>query len=114
MNTLGVMTTMRPGLRRERAPVYVISIAAELTGLHPRTLRIYEERGLVQPARRNNNRLYSEHDLDRVRLIRRLTHEVGLNLAGVKVLLDVYERLEFRGGKDAVSWVFERSVRRRR
>lgn len=105
---------MRPGLRRENAPVYVISIAAELTGLHPRTLRIYEEKGLVQPARRNNNRLYSEHDLDRVRLIHHLTQEVGLNLAGVKVLLEVYERLEYRRSKDAISWVFERSLRRRK
>lgn len=105
---------MRPGPRPEDAPVYVISIAAELTGLHPRTLRIYEEKGLVQPARRNKNRLYSEQDLDRVRMIHHLTQEVGLNLAGVKVLLEVYERLEFRGSKDAVSWVFERTVRRRR
>lgn len=89
-------------------------MAAGLTGLHPRTLRIYEEKGLVQPARRNNNRLYSEHDLDRVRLIRRLTQEVGLNLAGVRVLLEVYERLEYRGSKDSITWVFERTVRRRR
>lgn len=106
--------TMRPGLRRDDAPVYVISIAAELTGTHPRTLRIYEEKGLVQPARRNNNRLYSEQDLDRVRLIRHLTQEVGLNLAGVEVVLEVYERLEIRRSKDAVTWVLERVERRRR
>ena len=79
MDTLGDgEKPVRPGPRRENAPVYVISIAAELTGLHPRTLRIYDEKGLVQPARRNNNRLYSEHDLDRVRLIRHLTQQVGL------------------------------------
>lgn len=100
--------------RREDVPVYVISVAADLAGLHPRTLRIYEEKGLVQPARRNNNRLYSEQDLERVRLIRHLTREVGLNLAGVKVLLEVYERLEYKTSKDAMSWVFERRVRRRR
>lgn len=101
-------------IRRDDRPVYVISIAADLIGLHPRTLRIYEEKGLVQPARRNHQRLYSERDLERVRLIRHLTQELGLNLAGVRVLLDVYERLEYKGSKDAVSWVFERTVRRRR
>lgn len=105
---------VRPGPRRDDAPVYVISIAAELTGTHPRTLRIYEEKGLVQPARRNNNRLYSDQDLDRVRLIRHLTQEVGLNLAGVKVLLEVYERLEIRRSKHAITWVLERTERRRR
>lgn len=100
--------------RRDDLPVYVISIAADLLGLHPRTLRIYEEKGLVQPARRNNSRLYSDRDLERVRMIRHLTHELGLNLAGVRMILDVSERLEYRGSRDAISWVFERSVRRRR
>ena len=100
--------------RRDNLPVYVISIAADLTGTHPRTLRIYEEKGLVQPARRNNNRLYSDRDLERVRLIRHLTREVGLNLAGVKVLLEVYERLEVRNSRQAMSWVFQQTLRRRR
>jgi MerR family transcriptional regulator/heat shock protein HspR len=95
-------------------PVYAISIAADLTGLHPRTLRIYEEKGLVLPARRNRSRLYSERDLDRVRMIRHLTQEVGLNLAGVRMFLEVYERLEVRGSADAITWVIERTVRRRR
>ncbi len=95
-------------------PVYVISVAAGLTGLHPRTLRIYEEKGLVQPARRKHGRLYSERDLERVRLIRHLTQERGLNLAGVSVILEVYERLEFKGSSAAVTWVFERIQRRRR
>lgn len=100
--------------RRGDRPVYVISIAADLAGLHPRTLRIYEEKGLVQPARRNNARLYSDRDLERVRLIRHLTQDMGLNLAGVRVLLEVYERLEVDKSRGAVSWVFERTVRRRR
>jgi MerR family transcriptional regulator/heat shock protein HspR len=100
--------------RRDNLPVYVISVAAGLTGTHPRTLRIYEEKGLVLPARRNNNRLYSDRDLDRVRLIRRLTQEIGLNLAGVRVLLDVYERLEYKSSRQAMSWVFQRTGRRRR
>jgi len=95
-------------------PVYVISVAADLTGLHPRTLRIYEEKGLVQPARRKHGRLYSERDIERVRLIRHLTQKRGLNLAGVRVILDVYERLEYKGSREAVTWVFERTVRRRR
>ena len=99
---------------RENLPVYVISVAADLLGLHPRTLRIYEEKGLVQPARRNHQRLYSERDLERVRMIRHLTQEIGLNLAGVRLLLEMYERVEYRGSRDAVSWVVERTIRRRR
>lgn len=100
--------------RRDSRPVYVISIAADLTGLHPRTLRIYEDKGLLQPARRNNTRLYSDRDLDRVRLIRHLTQERGLNLAGVRVLLEVTERLEYRSTEDANTWVYERITKRRR
>ncbi|MDR5684367.1 MAG: MerR family transcriptional regulator [Armatimonadota bacterium] len=75
-------------------PVYVISVAAELVGLHPRTLRIYEEKGLIRPARRNQIRLFSDRDLQRVQLIRYLTREVGLNLAGVKLFLEIQERHE--------------------
>jgi len=67
--------------------VYTISIAAELIGCHPRTLRIYEEEGLVEPKRTQGNyRLYSQEDLDRVRKIVNLMHELSLNLAGVKAL----------------------------
>src|SRR5947208_16940386 len=69
-------------------PRYMISIAAELVGMHPQTLRIYENKGLVSPKRtRGNTRLYSEADLERLRLIQRLTTELGLNLAGVEVVL---------------------------
>jgi len=100
--------------RRDDLPVYVISVAADLLGLHPRTLRIYEEKGLVQPARRNHQRRYSERDLERVRIIRHLTQEIGLNLAGVRLLLEMYERVEYKGTRDAMSWVFERTIRRRR
>ncbi len=104
----------RVTMRRDDRPVYVISVAADLLGLHPRTLRIYEEKGLVQPARRNHQRLYSERDLERVRTIRHLTQAVGLNLVGVRLMLEMYERVEYKGTRDAVSWVFERTVRRRR
>lgn len=94
-------------------PVYVISIAAEITGLHPRTLRIYEEKGLLNPVRRNRIRLYSDVDIERVRIIRQLIEAHRLNLAGVRLILDVYERLgyETSGEKrqgDVVEWLIER------
>ena len=73
--------------------VFVISIAAELAGMHPQTLRIYERRGLLDPARTGgNSRRYSEQDLDRLRRIQELTGE-GLNLAGVKRVLQLEEEL---------------------
>ena len=76
-------------LRDPNRPRYFISIAAELASVHPRTLRIYEEEGLLCPQRRNNLRLYSEADLQRVRIIRFLTRRQGVNLAGVKVILQL-------------------------
>jgi MerR family transcriptional regulator, heat shock protein HspR len=75
--------------RDPKRPRYFISIAAELAAVHPRTLRIYEEMGLVCPKRRNNLRLYSEADIERVRIIRFLTRRQGVNLAGVKVILQL-------------------------
>jgi MerR family transcriptional regulator/heat shock protein HspR len=73
-----------------RRPVYIISIAASLAGCHPRTLRIYEEEGLLDPVRTDTNiRLYSDVDLERVRAIRYLTQIRGVNLAGVKLLLQL-------------------------
>ena len=71
-------------------PVYVISIAAGLAGCHPRTLRIYESEGLLDPVRTETNiRLYSDDDLQRVRVIRYLTQVRGVNLAGVRLLLQM-------------------------
>lgn len=70
-------------------PRYIISIAAELSRCHPRTLRIYEEEGLLRPQRRNNLRLYSEADIQRVNIIRFLIRRQGLNLAGVRVILQL-------------------------
>src|SRR5688572_33135989 len=70
-------------------PRYIISIAAELASCHPRTLRIYEEEGLLRPQRRNNLRLYSEADIQRVRIIRFLTRRQRVNLAGVRVILQL-------------------------
>ena len=75
-------------------PRYMISVAAELVGMHPQTLRVYEEKGLVRPQRTaGNTRLYSEADLERLRLIQRLTTELGLNLAGVEVVLRLEDEL---------------------
>ena len=75
-------------------PRYMISVAAELVGMHPQTLRIYENKGLIRPKRTaGNTRLYSEADLDRLRLIQRLTNELGLNLAGVEHVLRLQDEL---------------------
>ena len=76
-------------------PRYMISIAAELVGMHPQTLRIYETKGLIRPKRTaGNTRIYSEADLERLRLIQRLTTELGLNLAGVEAVLGLEEQLQ--------------------
>ena len=75
-------------------PRYMISVAADLVGMHPQTLRIYEQKGLVQPQRTpGNTRLYSEADLERLQLIQRLTTELGLNLAGVEHVLRLEDEL---------------------
>ncbi len=76
-------------------PMYVISVAARLVHMHPQTLRYYERAGLINPTRSNGNiRLYSQRDIDRLRKIARLTDNLGVNLAGVEVILRLIERLE--------------------
>jgi MerR family transcriptional regulator, heat shock protein HspR len=78
----------------DRRAVYIISVAAELAGVHPQTLRIYERKGLVRPHRTSGNtRRYSEADIGRLRRIQRLTHE-GVNLAGAKRILALEEELQ--------------------
>ena len=75
--------------------VYMISVAAELAGMHPQTLRIYETRGLIQPKRSpKNTRLYSQADVERLRRIQELTNELGMNLAGVERVFELEEELE--------------------
>ena len=75
--------------------MYMISVAADLVGMHPQTLRIYEQKGLVRPKRTpGNTRLYSERDLERLRLIQRLTNELGLNLAGVETVLRMQDEID--------------------
>jgi MerR family transcriptional regulator/heat shock protein HspR len=72
----------------------MISVAAELVGMHPQTLRIYEQKGLVRPKRTSGNtRLYSDEDVERLQLIQRLTTEIGLNLAGVERVLYLEDEL---------------------
>jgi MerR family transcriptional regulator, heat shock protein HspR len=98
------MDDNKPSMKQRTpdTPVYVISVAAELIGCHPRTLRIYEERGLLSPMRRRRIRLYSERDIQRVRMIRFLTEERGLNLAGVRMVLEIQEHYH-----EELTWVFE-------
>ena len=75
--------------------VYMISVAAELAGMHPQTLRIYEARGLITPKRSaGKTRLYSQADVDRLRRIQELTSEMGMNLAGVEKVFELEEELE--------------------
>jgi MerR family transcriptional regulator/heat shock protein HspR len=77
------------------SPRYMISVAADLVGMHPQTLRIYEQKGLVRPRRTaGNTRLYSDADLERLRTIQRLTTELGLNLAGVELVLRMEDQLQ--------------------
>jgi MerR family transcriptional regulator/heat shock protein HspR len=75
--------------------VYMISVAAELAGMHPQTLRIYESRGLIQPKRSpKNTRLYSQEDVDRLRRIQELTSQLGMNLAGVEKVFELEQEIE--------------------
>jgi MerR family transcriptional regulator/heat shock protein HspR len=81
--------------RDEERAVYIISVAAELAGVHPQTLRIYERKGLVQPHRtRGNTRRYSDRDIETLRRIQDLTQDRGINLAGVKMIIQMQAELE--------------------
>ena len=76
-------------------PVYMISVAAGLAGMHPQTLRIYEQRGLIEPNRSpKGTRLYSQEDVERLRRIQELTSELGMNLAGVERVFELEDELE--------------------
>jgi MerR family transcriptional regulator/heat shock protein HspR len=84
-----------PGRRSKDRAVFIISVAAELAGVHPQTLRIYERKGLLQPARTaGNTRRYSERDIERLQTIQRLTQEEGLNLAGVKMFVEMEDEID--------------------
>ena len=78
----------------QEAPVYIISVAARMLGVQTQTLRYYERLGLIEPARtRGNQRVFSNNDIERVRRIRGLMDDLGVNLAGVEVVLKLLERL---------------------
>jgi MerR family transcriptional regulator, heat shock protein HspR len=77
-----------------KRPVFMIGIASELIGVHPQTLRMYEQKGLLRPRKSlKNTRLYSQEDVELGRYIQRLTQEMGMNLAGVKKVLDLEGRI---------------------
>lgn len=79
----------------QQRALYMISIAAQLAGMHPQTLRIYEQKGLISPARTpKNTRLYSEEDIQRLRYIQRLTTELGMNLAGVMKVIELEQLID--------------------
>src|ERR671933_2704098 len=88
---------MADGKRRDVDPrrgVYMISVAAELAGMHPQTLRIYESRGLITPKRSpKGTRRYSQEDVDRLRRIQELTSELGMNLAGVEKVFELEQEM---------------------
>ena len=101
------MASPRPE-RDPTRPVYVISVAASIVSAHPRTLRIYEDEGLLCPARTPTNiRLYSENDIRRILWIRHLTRERGVNLAGIKLLFELEERL----GKRILEALYDEGMR---
>ncbi|MDI6692248.1 MAG: helix-turn-helix transcriptional regulator [Anaerosomatales bacterium] len=86
---------MRSQRSHKNRPLYMISVAAQLAGMHPQTLRIYERKRLIKPKRSaGNTRLYSDADIERLRLIQRLTQEEGINLAGVVRILELEDRIE--------------------
>jgi MerR family transcriptional regulator, heat shock protein HspR len=102
-----VSAARRPD-RDPTRPVYVISVAATLVSAHPRTLRIYDDEGLVCPARTPTNiRLYSEDDIRRILWIRHLTRDRGVNLAGVRTLFELEERL----GKRILEALYDEGTR---
>ena len=100
-------------MNADTQPRYMISVAADLVGMHPQTLRMYEQKGLVSPQRTpGNTRLYSEADLERLRLIQRLTTEFGLNLAGVEVVLRMEDEVRrLRDRMDAMERRMREEIR---
>jgi MerR family transcriptional regulator/heat shock protein HspR len=81
-------------LRDKKQPLYMISVVSEMLHVHPQTLRLYEREGFVTPKRTKRQRLYSEEDVERLGMIVRLTRELGVNKAGVEVILRLTHRIE--------------------
>ncbi len=80
--------------KNKEQPLYMISVVAEMLSVHPQTLRLYEKEGLINPRRTGKQRLYSENDVERLNLILQLTRELGVNKAGVDIILRMRRRLE--------------------
>ena len=94
-----------------KRPVFMIGIASELIGVHPQTLRMYEQKGLLRPRKSiKNTRLYSQEDVELGRYIQKLTQEMGMNLAGVKKVLDLERRI---ARLEAENWALREELRRR-
>lgn len=75
-------------------PLYVISVVARMVEVHPQTLRLYERQGLIKPQRRGHIRMFSDADIERLRQIQRLKDDLGVNIAGVEVILNLLDRIE--------------------
>ncbi|MGW8272463.1 MAG: MerR family transcriptional regulator [Thermodesulfovibrionales bacterium] len=81
--------------RDKREPLFMISVVSRMLGVHPQTLRLYEREGLICPKRSSRKRLYSEEDVERLKLILRLTRDMGVNKAGVDIILRLRDQFEF-------------------
>jgi MerR family transcriptional regulator/heat shock protein HspR len=81
-------------VKDKKQPLYMISVVAEILHVHPQTLRLYEREGLVNPKRTKRQRLYSEEDVERLSMILKLTRDLGVNKAGVEVILRLLQRIE--------------------
>jgi MerR family transcriptional regulator/heat shock protein HspR len=98
-------------VKLRKRPVFMIGVASELIGVHPQTLRMYEQRGLLRPRKSiKNTRLYSQDDVELGRYIQKLTQEMGMNLAGVKKVLDLERRI---AGLEAENRALREELRRR-
>lgn len=82
-------------VRDKKEPLYMISVVSRMLGVHPQTLRLYEREGLITPKRGKRQRLYSDEDVEKINLILRLTRELGVNKAGVEIILRMKDRFEF-------------------
>ena len=86
--------------KRKREGAYMISVVAEMYGIHPQTLRLYEREGLLKPSRsEGNTRLYTEGDLKRLEFILNLARDLGVNIAGIGIILEMRERMELMQGQ---------------
>jgi MerR family transcriptional regulator/heat shock protein HspR len=89
------MAQHRETMPKPKRALYMISVVADMFDIHPQTLRAYEREGLLRPARTDGNtRLYSQEDIERIELILRLTKDLGVNLAGVEVILNMRQRMD--------------------